>query len=712
MYAPTLTRKHTAKSLKRLYGHFHRAGAVIFGVAVIVAATNIGICAEETPTLDPQRPNVFQMPAYAARQTRLTLPVLLLVRKKQYAEAEKELRSLIRQYPHWPTHHYNLGAVLARQNKTEEAFGALATAIDRGFANKKVMKRDADLDSLRHLPRFQKLIKKQEAVSARKRQQASAQFELGVVQAARARVTAANTLWVPRNNILVSAFKFSPKPESNHVYGGDGPVARRLNLWFGRDEAAGNHGDLYDNRDGGHSSITRAQLPQLAHIEYSGEARQAKTHYGFNSHFLFSAITFGNSSTALTGGTFWRSQARLALTTPLLTQRLYQQFINDQIYVFPEHLDHDPERGDLLPANTPYMIISQGSSGSDKPFLHAISAILAAFKPEVKAFLRSKHLVMPTLQMVFRKGLKHIVTQDDYLSARAHPSVFEADTIDLVKMIKLANALRVETLPPRMQLFVVEESRAVLGKDYFAPPDLRETLFNTSGAIARVVRSTKGNRRMVISAAGTADPNGRSLKFHWRVLRGDANRIKITPRNEEGSVAELVIPWHERRPVPFKPKLTTDRVDIAVFADNGENVSAPAFVSLLYPADQERSYDDQGRIKQVDYAALNRRERYVDPLLFPGRDWTDSYQYSDRGELLGWDRTRGKTKERFTRHGARVIETDAAGRPRRAELVRYEIKIPKRGRPKVAQIPTGKFVTYHYTGRNDLLGEPKPDLDR
>ena len=183
------------------------------------------------------------MPAYAARQTRLTLPVLLLVRKKQYAEAVKELRGLIRQYPHWPAHHYNLGAVLARQSKTEEAFSALATAIDRGFSNKRVMVRDADLDSLRHLPRFQKLIEKLEAAAVRKQRQAKAQFEPGVVQDARARVTAVNTLWVPRNNILVSAFKFAPKPESYRVYGGDGPVARRLNLWFGRDEAAGNHGE-------------------------------------------------------------------------------------------------------------------------------------------------------------------------------------------------------------------------------------------------------------------------------------------------------------------------------------------------------------------------------------------------------------------------------------------------------------------------------------
>ena len=693
---------------------FHRPGAVIFGVAVIIAATNIGVCAEETPALEPQRPNVFQIPAYAARQTRLTLPVLLLARKKQYAEAEKELRNLIRQYPHWPGHHYNLGAVLARQKKTEEAFDALEAAIDRGFTVKTVMEQDPDLESLRQMPRFQELMAKLEVAATSKRQKATELFKSGVVHDALARVTAENTVWESRSNMLVSAFKFPPKPENYRVHGGNGPVARRLNLWFGRDEAAGNHGDLYDNRDGGHSSISRALLPQLTHVKYSGEARQAKTHRGFNSHYLFNAITLGNSSTALTGGPFWRSQARLALTKPLLAQRLYQQFVNDHIYVFPEHRDHDPERGDLLPANTPYMIISQGSSGSDQPFLHAIGAILAAFRPDVKYYLRARHLIMPTLQMVFRKGLSGITTREDYMSARAHPSVFNSDTIDLVKMIKLANAMRVETLPPRVQLAVVEEQQAEPGKDYFAPPGLRETLFNTPSAIARIVRSTTRDRRMVISAASTSDPNGRALKFYWRVLRGDENRIAITPRNVEGSVVEIVIPWHERRPVPFNPKLTTDRVDIAVFADNGENISAPAFVSLMYPADQKRSYDDQGRILQVSYAAPERSRRYVDPVLFPRRDWTDSYRYSKQGDLIGWDRTRGETKERFTRHGARVVEADAAGRPLRAEYIRYEIRPTRRGRgrPKVVQLPTGKFVSYRYTGPDDDFGTPEADLSQ
>ncbi len=37
--------------------------------------------------------------------------------------------------------------------------------------------------------------------------------------------------------------------------------------------------------------------------------------------------------------------------------------------------------GDLYPTNTPYLIISQGSSGSDQPFMRAIPFTLAASAP-------------------------------------------------------------------------------------------------------------------------------------------------------------------------------------------------------------------------------------------------------------------------------------------------------------------------------------------
>jgi hypothetical protein len=87
---------------------------------------------------------------------------------------------------------------------------------------------------------------------------------------------------------------------------------------------------------------------------------------------------------------------------------------------------------------------------------------------------------------------------------------------------------------------------------------------------------------MMVSAEATRDPNGRPLLFHWRVLRGDPERIKIVPVDETAATVELSIGWHERRPVHGRPELTTDRVDIAVFADNGRELSAPGFISVVF----------------------------------------------------------------------------------------------------------------------------------
>jgi len=390
------------------------------------------------------------------------------------------------------------------------------------------MERDPNLNSLRELPRFQELLAKLAQPSAAKARQP---ITPNLVQEGRAIVDETNTVWEPRSNTLIAAFKFTKTPMSPRVYDGDDRISRLLNLWYGRGEAAGNHGDLYDNRDDGHSLLSKELFPQISHIEYGADARAAGVHYGVNSQFLFNAITFGNSSTVMSGR-LGRSQARLVLTTPELVALAYQHYANDHLYIFPEVRDHDPERGDLFPANTPYMIISQGSSGSDRPFMRAIGAILAAFRPDVKEYLRAKHLVAPTVQMIFRSGLKSVKSSQDYLSAKAHPSVFEAADIDLEKMIHLAQGLRANAVPPRVQIAVVKESKPKPGIDYFGPT--ADILFDTPSAIARIVRSTAHEKRLVISAATTTalevDPGTR-----WKYANNDSLLLMRALRDRLGN---------------------------------------------------------------------------------------------------------------------------------------------------------------------------------
>ena len=644
--------------------------------------------------------NVFEVAALQRGQ----LAAVQHFRAGRYRSAEATLRGLTSTYPRAPVPHYLLGSILSVMGKPAEALESLEIALANGFRGIDVLERDPNLAALREMPRYTALL---DEVRARAASPVPANTNVAIKPAAVengvAAVDTGNTVWDARFGVLRSVFGFDDdKPVSDIVHGGEGEVAQLLNELYASGAAAGNHGDLYDNRDDDHSNLARDRLPQLTYVEYASAAREARIHRGLNSNLFYNAITFGNSSTAVVGNQLWRSQARLALTDGDTPAKLFRQYSGNHLYLYPEHRDHDPRHGDVFPANTPYLLVSQGSSGSDQPFLLAVGATLAAFQPEVKSFLRQSRLVMPTVQMILRRTQKSVASNQDYLSGAAHPSVFRASDLDVPAMIRLANSLAIDDVPPIAVLRVIEESRPVPGVEIFG--NQSERLFDTPAAIARIVRSTAYEKRIVVRAAVSHAFDTEPPKFHWAVLRGDATRIRILPRTPDNSEVEIIVPWHERRTVPGRRDLTTDRVDIAVFVDNGAHISAPSFVSLLYPPLQKRTYDAANRILRVDYRDPSRAKRYADPILFLDRNWTDTYTYDSKGELTGWRRTAFDRENRFTRHGARVVETDEFGRPARAQKVVYLPAPTRRGRQAIAEIAIDEFLTYSYAGDDDHHG--------
>ena len=176
--------------------------------------------------------------------------------------------------------------------------------------------------------------------------------------------------------------------------------------------------------------------------------------YGLNDVLLFGHVTLGNSSTAITGGALWRSLPRLALTRadgtgPL---RLWQNAASNQLYVHPAHKDYGKEMGDLFPANTPYLLVSHGSSGSDQPFSRGRGDDLAAYRPDTKARLEAENLIVPTTQMVFRRSLRNVLSRGDYFSGAAHPAALEGYNINLARMVSLANSIQPGDIPPRVRI--------------------------------------------------------------------------------------------------------------------------------------------------------------------------------------------------------------------------------------------------------------------
>ena len=524
-----------------------------------------------------------------------------------------------------------------------------------------------------------------------------------------------NTAWDAQRRAFGPAFRFAdddPRKAAEAV-SGHGTAGDLIRQWQKEGTAAGLWGVLYDNLDRDHSNLPIAEFPQLTGVEYSDEAKRTGLDMGLQLRVMFAKPTFGNSSTALTNGPFWRSQTRIAQVNPQAVERQYQQYVGNHLYLYPEHRDYDPGHngsregyGDTYPANTPYVITSQGSSYTDQPFLHAVACTLAAFQPQTRDKLVESKLLMAAVQMIFRRSNKQVTSDADYLSGKAHPPVFSGEQLDVERMVRLAHEIKPDEIPPMIQLQVVKEDEFVRGIDYFEPIPT-EKLFDTPAAIARIWRSTARERRMIVTTSTSYDANRRPLRFHWAVLQGLPELIEIKPLKEDGSLVEIRLQWHERFPIADGSKMESNRIDIGAFVHNGAYYSAPGFVTFYCPDNETRKYNAAAQPETVEYKSVAKGGNYADPAVHTPRDWRDERQYDEAGRLSGWTRIRGEEREYFTAHGHLVVEKDSLGRAAQAKSVNYVANAEKPGQlPMLVQIPEDTVLVYEYASEGDRVGKP------
>lgn len=477
------------------------------------------------------------------------------------------------------------------------------------------------------------------------------------------------------------------------------PAGKRLAEWQRSGAGAGNLGDLYDNRDRGHSRLRPERYPRVTFVRYAEDARAAQMDYGLNDRVLFGAITVGNASLAMKAGWLARSLARAAMTQgQTAMQRVSALYNANHLYVYPEHRDHDPAVGDLFTALSPHWVISQGSSGSDRPFVEALLEALAALQPRTKADLADRGLIAPALQHLLRRTMAGIGSDADYLTAAAHPSAFDRSAIRRMRLIQAAQALVPGAMPAPPRLSVAEEPTPIPGIGVFGN-GLTERLFDTPEAIARVAHGVSGERRYRLRAE--PDPRGGARRVYWTVLRGPG--VSVEPTGADGAL--VTVPWIE--PYAAAPTgLQTARTDIMAVVERDGVFSAPAFFSVSFPPDRRVRFGSAGQPLAVEYRPPENAP-YTDPALFPARLWRDRYRYDAAGHLLGWDRDGAGGPRSFTRHGLRVTETDGKGRPALAEAVDYPVR-PRRGRaPVVEEVPSGPRFAYDYADAADMLGTPR-----
>ncbi|MEM9146293.1 MAG: hypothetical protein AAGC57_08855 [Pseudomonadota bacterium] len=564
--------------------------------------------------------------------------------------AERAAALAMDRFPDTGVTHAALALMRAAQQDGPGALQALTDAIRLGFQQGRKML---------SLPAFAQLAKTPEhatvlAALAGQPETPDPIGSLADVEALSAPISAENTVWRAREREFQSRIRVPPvlakRPTVAAGFGLD-RIAPFVNRWVAGGRASGLAGVLYDNRDRAHSSLDRRVFPQLLHTAYAEPIRSRSLDYGPNRLFEFGRITFGNSSTAILQGAYWRSQSRRLMTEPGGPERLFRQYSRNMLYVFPEKFDHGEKGADLYPANTPYMLTSVGASGSDRPFLTGIALALAAMQPDLRDRAEEDGLIAPLLQRLIRGSMTGIEDDADYLSPAAHPSVFRGEELELERLVSRAQALSLTDLAPMVRLTLLR--RPPLSAFDRIGVVNGEVLFETPSAIALVHRSLANSRRIKLSAGATRDPLGRPVTFRWVVLRGDAERIQITPETDGAAVVTIEVPWHDTRAVPDWPALRSNRVDIAVFADTGESLSAPAFLSISYPPDQARTYAPDGRLMEIDHAA--DPAIYADPWIHPRRDWRDVFAYDDMGALTGWERhRRGSPSERFDARGRRL----------------------------------------------------------
>ena len=641
--------------------------------AVLLLAALPGFAEKEVP-LSP-----WALPAVYPRHTMFRAQLMDAIRRGDIPVMEEVCRAALKTLPGDATWHYNLACALAYREKPNQALAELDQAIDLGFRDADAIAKDQDFARLRDLPRFAELVAKAKKLVKTPVPGRPVPAPCYAATGAVATLNETNLVFNFETGVFDALLRLAPpaRPLNEMVTNFHASVAR-LNLpetaivrkYLADGTGAGNAGDLYVNRDRGHSRTVFTDFPHLTDIRFAAGARPFNVDVNHPNTYFGGHAVFGNISRGITSGYFWRSMARASFTEPGLAARMDLLYRSNQFWVLPCVNDYGkPELGDIFPANAPFQLVSQGASWSDLPFMQAALSASASFRPQTKQAILKRRLMGPTMQWLLRRTQIGVKSEADYLGPDAHPSAFSAKRLNAVALVEKAHALQPADIPPAVSLQMINSRMfpirfPVAGEDY--PDNLSEVLFNTSSAIGIVLRAPAGERTFLFRAQPFPEQDPLAT-FTWRVVHGDPSVVKIatplgeTVNNPEQGFAQITI---DRRAL-------SGRVDVACFAKtHGTAYGAPSIISFYCIPQEKRVYRKDGKIESIDYA--NPEMAYSDPALALPRRWKDTYSYSASGDLLGFSRSyNGRETAFFTPKGARVTERNPDGSPKRAVAVAY-----------------------------------------
>ena len=481
--------------------------------------------------------SIWDYPVRHRDHVRLRRQFVEAMRSGGTATMEETCRKGVELLPDDPTWRYNMACSLAYFPKRKnEALDALEKAIDLGFRDADAIAKDSDLKRISGERRFEELVEYAKEMSRRP-------ILLGPMAVVPATGVFGRSIVLGEQNL---GWDFDSGCFIAHMK-------------MATASAGGNTGDLYVNRDKGHSPLDVASYPGITPVGFDEEGRSR----GMDTDIpntLFPYPVFGNSSRAFTAGPYWRSIPRALMTTesPKLGAMM-RFYLSNQIWVFPAHTDTPPRgtHGDVFASIAPYWIATVGSSWSDRPYLSGALKASAAFPTGTKRELVVRKLLAPTIQTLIRKSLVGVTNETEYLSARAHPTAFPANGLDVRRLVAMAAAMKPAQIPPLAPLSVA----AGKTKD---TPTWPELTYATPFAVAFVLRAEDESRSFIISSKGAEE---------YAFVQTHGTGVDVRIEQPRPNVAKVTIDRKGLSP--------TNRVDITVVARNkGTGWGAPSYVSF------------------------------------------------------------------------------------------------------------------------------------
>ena len=481
--------------------------------------------------------SIWDYPARQPQHDVLRRQFVVALREGDTATMEETCRKGVTLLPDDPTWHYNLACSLAYfANRQDEAFDELEKAIDLGFRDPDMVAKDTDLKRLEKLPRYRELVEYAKEMSTKP-------IMLGPMATVDATGIAGKSIVLGEQNLN---WDFDVGCFTAHMK-------------LATATSGGNTCDLYMNRDREHSPLTVTNYPGLTSVKFAKDG--CDRGLDLNApNVLFPYPVFGNCSRAFLGGPYWRSIPRALVTGDAAgLGRMMKVYLSNQTWVFPSNADTAPigTNGDVFASITPYWLTTAGRSWSDQPYLKAALEVSRSLPKETKQVLVRRNLLAPTIQTLIRKSLKGVATEDDYLTAKAHPTALPPGGLDMQRLIKSAKELTLSAIPPLAPITLASPPVKLSGTH----PEL---LYATSFAWAYVIRSEVPERTFFIRAKGAE-------KFKFVQTHGTGVEVKVEPVGEDG--ARVVL-----KPAGLSP---TNRVDITVVGRNeGTGWGAPSYISF------------------------------------------------------------------------------------------------------------------------------------